>query len=172
MISKPDHAEQYREDDEAGHLYGFPADRIDKGNRHPISWDVACNSQNEIANGRIVEVVVDIARLGVPNRGKNGRVVQAQAPECNVNEEPGSSGSEQNLSVLPLPEMREELGPSRLGRCFFSASLRDIGMAFISCALSLTTKIRTGICLRLFHVQGDICCIPRCFWDSQAEVHS
>lgn len=114
VVGEADDDKDDGEDGEAHELDGLAADGVNRRHRDPVAWDGAGADNDQIADGGVVEDLIHVVTLGVANGGQNDGVVEPETVESNVEEEPGASGSKQDLSVLPLRVVSPEIGPRGL----------------------------------------------------------
>lgn len=88
VVGEANHHKDDGQEDKAHHLNGLAADCVNGCDSHPISRDGACTDEDEIADGRVVEDVVHVRTPGIANGGEDDRVIQTQAVECHIEEEP------------------------------------------------------------------------------------
>ena len=61
MIAEADDAEQYGQDDKAGHLDWLAANRVDRHDAGPVTGNVSCDCENQVPHGSIVEALVHVS---------------------------------------------------------------------------------------------------------------
>lgn len=135
-------AEEDREHDESEELEGLPSDFVCNSQAHqsrarqnellergltdeeestPESGNETSDGNDQVSDREVVErVVTNLLRStgrdsAVSNRGEDDRRVESETVESDIEREPGPSGTEENLAVLPLAKVAAEVGPGRLG---------------------------------------------------------
>lgn len=81
---------------------GFAAHSVDGGNRDPVTGDGAGADNDQVANGGVAEDAVDVVTLGVADCAQDDGIIETETVKGDVEEEPGSSRSNEDLSVSPL----------------------------------------------------------------------
>lgn len=87
-VAEADSAEQCGEDHKATQLDWATPDVINQDNRYPVPGNVSRARKDQIAHRSVVEARVNVAAGRVSNSIKNGRIVQTEPPECDIDEEP------------------------------------------------------------------------------------
>ena len=112
VVAEAHDAEEDGQQGEAHELDWLAADGIAEGNGDPVAGDGTCADKDDVADCDVHVVVVDVDGVGAEaNGGEDGRVVQTNTVEGDIQEEPRASRSKQDLAVLPLgvvsPEVSE-----------------------------------------------------------------
>jgi len=111
VIVETNDDEENSEDGEARKLDWLTADSINGCNGNPITWDGTGANNDQVADSCVAEDMVDIAALGIANSAQDDGVVETEAVESDIEEEPGASSSEEDLPVSPLTVVAPEIGP-------------------------------------------------------------
>lgn len=85
---KSDDAEKGRENSESHKLNWLSSDGVDGEDGDPVAWNGAGADQDQISDGVVVQLVVNVGLGCVPNLRENDRVVQPETIECDIEEEP------------------------------------------------------------------------------------
>jgi len=145
--------------------------RVDENEGDPVSGDEAGDSEDQVTDGDIFQVVVDLEISGgswgsETDGGQDDGRVKSKTIESNIESKPRPGSSEQNLSVLPLTEVSAEVSPTGLGDV-------DLGgdNAIIGTVLN-TLPVTLDIPDSLLHVTLDIEGETGGLWDGETEVKS
>lgn len=115
VVGKSNDDEEDGQNGKAHELNRLATNRVDRGDSHPVAWNGAGADNDQVADSSVAEDVVHIAAAGIANGTENDRVVETQAVEGDIEEEPRARRAEENLAVLPLRVMSPEIGPRCLG---------------------------------------------------------
>ena len=113
-VAEADSAEQCGEDHKATQLDWATPDVINQHNRYPVPGNVPCARKDQISHRSVVQDCVHVAARRVSNSIKNGRIIQTEPPECDIDEKPITYSPEQYLAVLQLRKVL----PKIAGSCF------------------------------------------------------
>lgn len=119
VVGETHDAEEDGQDDEAHELDWLAANSVNESDGHPVTWDGTSADQDDVTNGNVVEELVGVDTLAVTDSLKDGRVVETDTVESNIEQEPRGGGTEEDLSVLPLADVPEEVRP----RCLWNLEL-------------------------------------------------
>ena len=119
VVSETHNQEQNGQDDETHELDGLSANPVDKSYSDPVTWNSTGANNDHVSNSSTVEDLVDVSTTRVANCGKDNGVVERDTIVSDIKEEPRTSSSEKDLSVLPLTVVSPEVGP----RCFRDCEL-------------------------------------------------
>lgn len=111
VVGETHDAEEDGEDDEAYKLDWLTADGVDECDGHPVTWNGTSANQDDVTNSNVVEELVGVGALAVADSLEDGRVVETNTVESNVEQEPGGSSSEEDLAVLPSTDVAAEVSP-------------------------------------------------------------
>lgn len=78
MVGETEDDEDDSEDYEADYLDGFTAYRVDCCDGEPVSGDGASAGDDEVADGLVVEELVDGVAVGVADLGEDDGVVETE----------------------------------------------------------------------------------------------
>jgi hypothetical protein len=81
VIGESDNDENNSQQDEASQLDWFATQSVYGSNGDPVPRDSACTDQDEIADCRIVEDLVDVLAASISNGSEDDRVVQTKTVE-------------------------------------------------------------------------------------------
>ena len=174
VVGEADDAEEDGQHDEAHELDGFAANGVDRGDGDPVPRDGAGADEDQVADSGLAEGFVDVGTGGVADGGEDGGVVQAQAVEGHVEEEPGAGRAEEDLAVLPFAVVRDEILEAGFGDLeallgvVQDGSLADgIGVA-LAVALEVGARVLGG----LLDIASDIEGVAGGFRDGETVVES
>lgn len=172
VVGETDDDEDDGEHDEAHELDGFAAEGVDGGNGDPVTRDSAGADDDEVTDSGVVEDFVDGVAGGVADGGQDDRVVERDTVESDVEEEPGTGGTEEDLAVLPLAVVAAEVAPGSLGGSKTVASVLDTSDTdgLVGLALSLASEVGLGVLITLDNVAGNIEGVARSLGDGKTEV--
>ena len=125
VVCEADDDEEDGQDGEAHQLDGFPADGVDGGDGDPVAGDGAGADDDQVANGRVAEDAVDVVTLGVADCAQNNGVIETKTVEGNIEEEPRSGRSNEDLAVSPLAVVAPDWKRSRIRMCGFENKGRE-----------------------------------------------
>lgn len=111
MECKPDDAEESCENGESHKLNWLSSDSVHSEDGDPITRNGTSTDQDQISNGVVVQLVVNIGGRRVANLREDDRVIETETIECDVQQEPRTCRSEKDLSKAPLSVMAAEIGP-------------------------------------------------------------
>ena len=181
-------------DDESGSEHGethkldrLASPRVDEKEGDPVSGDETSDSEDQVSDGDVVQVPVDLERSvdvcwgSETDGGQDDGGVESEAVESDLNggltaksdklrenayveSEPRPGSTQQNLSILPLTEVPAEVGPACLGYIDLGGDNGVIGTGLD------TFQVTLDIPDSLVHVTLDIEGETRGFGDSETEV--
>jgi len=94
VVSETYYAEEDGEDDKATKLDWLAAESVNSSHGHPVAGDGAGTDKDDVANTDVEESLINILSLAITNSLQNRGVVQTDAVEGNIEEEPRASGAE------------------------------------------------------------------------------
>ena len=149
-------------------------ERVDCSDRDPVTGDGTSTHENKVTDGNVVEDLVNAVALGVTDGCQDGSVVETDTVESNVEEEPGASSSEKNLSVLPLSVVAAEVAPRCLGDLHTGCGVLHGGDTsdLVGVALGLGREVGLDIGASLDNIARDIEGVAGGLGDSQTVVES
>lgn len=152
----------------------FAANSIDSRDSNPVTGDGTSANQDQVTDRNVVEDLVDRVALGVTNRLQDGCVVETDTIEGNVEEEPGTSSTKQDLAVLPLAVVVDEVAPRSLGDFHARGGIAHLVDAgdLIGDALGRRRKVGLDVGAGLDNVAGDVKGVTRGLGNGQAVVES
>lgn len=179
VVSKTNDAEDSGQGNETTKLNGLAANDIKSGNREPVTGNGTSAGNDNVTDGSVVQVVVDVLLTGVANGLENDGVVKTKPVVGNVKHEPRASSSDKNLSVLPLGEMGPEVGQRGLGDLVLLL-LGSGGSSRLTKSLNIISRSVTNaassellsIGSTLFDITGDIKSVTGGFRNGKTEVKS
>ena len=127
---------------------------------------------DQVSDGEVEErVVTDLLRSSSSNSSvtdgtENEGRVETETVESDVEGEPGVSGSEEDLSVLPLSEVTTEISPGSFGSSDMLDGRLGIGDVFAR------RKVSVNVGGSLLDVALDVHGESRSFGESETEVES
>jgi len=141
-----DDTEHERSDEETTDLNGLATDNLDKGNGEEVTRNVTGGGDDQVTVGVDEKSVVLVATLGETNGCKEDRLVQVDTVESNIDEEPGGSSTDEDLSVSPLGEVVDESSPLGLLGLVSELLLKsDLGSLLLgSTAVASLGKVEGG----------------------------
>lgn len=174
MVSESHDAEEDGEDDETHELNGLATDRVHKGDSDPVARNGTSADQNDVSNSNVIEEIVGILLSRITNGLKDCGVVEAHTVEGDIEEEPGTCRSKKDFAVLPLTDVRKEVGPRCLGGLELRSSLAHGGHAghFIRNTFSSARKVGLDVRTTLDDIARDVKSVSRSLRDGQTEVES
>ena len=114
--------EEDGEHGEAHELDGLAAPLVDHEEGRPVAGDEASSGEDHVAHGDVLQVLVHLVRAGEAgarraetNGVEDNRRVETETVEGDVEREPRVRGTNEELEVLPLREVRHEVATGRLG---------------------------------------------------------
>lgn len=168
-----DDAEDDGQEGESHELDGLSSDGVDGEDSDPVTRDGACTNQDQVSDGVVVQLVVDVGLRCVANLREDDGIVKTETIERDIEKEPRPSSSEKNLSEAPLSVVAVEIGPRCLGNIELSCGLHSLNTADlinISSTGSFAGKVGLGICVTPLDVTGNIESVSRGFGDGQTVV--
>lgn len=172
VVGETHDTEDDGEDDEAHELNRLTADSVNKSDSHPVSGNGTSADKDDVTDGDVVEELVHVVAVSVSDSLENGRVVQTDTIESNIEQEPGRGSSEQDLSVLPLADVTAEVPPRWLRDVHLRSRVAHGGDTgdLIWNTLSSSTEVGLNIGASLDDIAGDIEGVTRSLRDGQTEV--
>jgi hypothetical protein len=107
--------EKDRKHDETHKLNWFAANGINEGDCDPVTRNRSCDNKDGVTGSQVVQLVVDSWSTSITNSGKHSGRVQSKTVKGNIQEEPRSSSTKENLSVGPLSVESSEVSETGLG---------------------------------------------------------
>ncbi len=172
VVGKADDDEEDGEDGETHELDGLSADGIHGGDGDPITRNGTGQSDDEVANGGVVEDMIHILAAGVADRGEDDGVVETETVESDIQEEPRTGGADEDFGMLPLAVMMGKVGPAGLGSVQSNARILQDGgpIDLVWMTFPLALHVSLDIFAALFDVTGNIEGIAGGFRNGEAEV--
>lgn len=163
--------EEDGQDGETTHLNGLAAESVNGSDGNPVSGDGTGKDNDNVADGSVVQEVVDIgvALGGVANDLEDGGVVQGETVEGNVEAEPRTSSSKQDEEVLELAVVAAEVAEAGLGdleRLLGSLVGGDAGN-LVRVALALASHVSLDVVTGLLDITGNVEGVTGGFGDGQ-----
>jgi len=117
VVTETHQAEEEGQHDETHELDRLAANGVDGSNSDPVTWNGTSTDNDQVANSSLIEVLVHVLGAGgrVADLAEDDRVVERDAVEGDIEEEPRTSSTEQDLSVLPLGVVAEKVTEGGLG---------------------------------------------------------
>ena len=122
VVCEAHDTEEDGEHDKAHELDRFAAPPVDEEERRPIAGDEARDGEDHVADGDVLQVLVDLVaahevRRGraEADRGEDSRRVKTETVERDVECEPRVRGTDEELEVLPLREVPDKVTAGSLG---------------------------------------------------------
>jgi hypothetical protein len=158
--TQPTYNEENSQDNKTTKLDRLSSKSINSRNRNPVAWNSTCEDNDDISNGGVVEVLIDIVCIlcRVSNDFEDSSVVQRETVESNIETEPRTSGSKEQRGILPLAVVLEEVSPASLGNFKVGlGALKVLGPRdFIGVSLTLSVHISLDVLICLLNVTGNI----------------
>ena len=172
VVCETHDAEEDGEDDETHELNWLATNGVNECDSHPVTWNGTSAHEDDVSDSNVVEEVVCVGLASVANSLENRGVVETDTVEGDIEEEPGASSSEKNLSVSPLTDVAEEVLPGWLWGLELRSGVTHSGDTgdLIRNTLSGTRKVGLDIRATLDNIAGDIESVARSLWDGETEV--
>jgi hypothetical protein len=160
FVGESPNDEENSEDDESHQLDRLATNGIHGSDTHPVTRNGAGADENAVTGSQVVKDLVNSGPSTVANCSKYSGGVKTETVESNIEEEPRTCCSEQDLSVLPLTVKSEEVGPTGLGDLKSLRLRLDLGGAEIAFnSTGLAIDISFDVVLGLFNIPSYIECI-------------
>lgn len=88
VVRKAPHEEEDGEEDEPDELEGLAADGVDGSNGEPVAGDGTSADENAVTSSEVVKLRIDSLAATVANRSQDGRRVETETVESNIEEQP------------------------------------------------------------------------------------
>ncbi|EEQ40781.1 conserved hypothetical protein [Clavispora lusitaniae ATCC 42720] len=109
LVGETKDNENDSQDDETTQSNWLSADGINGSNGEPVTRQRTGTNQNQVTNSSVVQTLVDVLGRGVTDSLQDNSSVQTQTVVGNIQKEPGTSSTNQNLTVLPLAKVTNEV---------------------------------------------------------------
>ena len=174
VVGEADDAEENGEDCKASKLDGLAANGIDSSNGDPVAGDGTRADDDQITDGRVAEDFVHVTSSSIADGSQNDGVVETKTVVGNVEEEPGASGTQEDLAMLPLAVVAPEVAPAGLRRVKTGNSVGDSRstMDLVRMTFTLALDVGFGVLTSLVDITSDIEGIARSFGDRETVVKS
>lgn len=111
MERKTDDTEKGGQNGESHKLNWLSSNGVDGKDSDPITRNGTSTNQDQISNGVVVQLVINVGLGCVANLRKNDGVIKTETIKCDIKQEPRPGSSEDDLSEAPLSVMTTEIGP-------------------------------------------------------------
>ena len=162
------------QNDETTELNRLAADSINGCNGDPVTGDSASADQDQVTDRDVIEDLVNGVTLGVADLLQNGGVVETDTVESDIEEEPGASSTEEDLSVFPLTVVAKEVRPRCLGNFHARSSITHLVDAgdLVRDTLGRGGEVGLDIGTGLDNVAGNVEGVARSLGNGQTVVES
>ena len=172
VVTETHDAEDDCEDGETHQLDWLTTDSVDKSDGNPVTWNGTSTDDDDVTDSRPVEDLVNVVSTGVTDSLKDDSVVEGDTVEGNIEEEPRTSSSEKNLSILPLAVVAPEVGEGTLWNGELTSVVTD-GLDtsdLVWDALWLVVEVGLDVGTGLDNITGDIKGVTRSLWNGKTVV--
>jgi len=174
VVTETHDTEDDGEDGETHQLNWLTTDSVDKSDGDPVTWNGTSADNDNVTDSGVVEDLVDVSSTRVADSLKNDSVVEGDTVESNIEEEPRTSSSEKDLSVLPLAVVAPEVAEGTLWNGKLVGVVAD-GLDtgnLIWNTLWLVVEVRLDVGASLDDIARDIKGVTRSLWDGKTVVES
>nr|POE48707.1 hypothetical protein CFP56_38803 [Quercus suber] len=172
VVGETHDAEQDGEDGETHQLNRLATDGVDERDGNPVARDGTGTDEDEVTDGNIVVDLVHVVAARIADGREDGGVVETDAVERNVEEEPRARCSKQDLAVLPLAVVGDEVAERSLrdddlrSRLAHGLDARDL----VGDTLGGSGQVGLDVGTTLDDVPGDIEGVAGSLGDGEAVV--
>lgn len=174
VVTETENAEEDGEQSETHKLDRLAANGVNKGNSDPVTGDGTSADDDQVTDSGVVVSLVHVGTTTVADSRENDRVVERDTIESDIEEEPGASGTKENLAVLPLAVVTPEVGPRSLGNLELTGggSLSGGTSDLIGVTVVLAVEVGLGVSVGLDNVTGNVEGVARSLGDGETVVES
>ncbi|KAH3664884.1 hypothetical protein OGATHE_003699 [Ogataea polymorpha] len=176
VVGESDNTEDAGQKEERNKLQAFSSNGVDGGNREPVAWNGTGTNKDQVTGSLVVKRVVDVFGGRVANGLQNGSGIQTQAVVSNIQHEPRTNSTNEDLHVLPFGKVTKEVLGSGFWRSQFLVLvqsllglLKDLDIA-PACVSVLTRGKLGNVGSGLFELSGHVESESWGLWDCQSEV--
>lgn len=115
VLTRLDLVEEATEDSEEKHVHGetedldwLASEGLNEGNGEEVAWEETGDGDDQVTGGCLHQLGPGVTGSEVDG-GQDGGLVEVDAIEGNVDEEPAEGAAEEDLEVAPLAEVGDEL---------------------------------------------------------------
>lgn len=110
--STGDNPEEETGHEESDELDRLAANVFNGEDRSPVSGEEAGDRDDQVADSVVVQIAPVRGVVVVANRSEHDRLVQVDAVECDIEQEPGRCSAKESEGVFGLAEVLDELAES------------------------------------------------------------